>query len=291
MTNRREFLKRAAVAATATAAMTGDISQAVSTQKPLKKAVQLGMLPKELSDRDKFKLVKSCGFEGVEAYPMDNLDAARKQAEAASQEGIRIHSLCYGGWKAPLSSPDPKVVKKGLKAVENALHCAHVMKADTILLVPAVVTADVRYVEAYERSQENIRKLIPLAEELKVVIAVEEVWNKFLLSPLEFARYIDEFESPWVRAYFDVANVVDFGWPQDWIRTLGSRIVKVHLKEFRKKDRAWPPLGEGDVNWPEVHKALIEEVGYRGYGTTELPGGNADYLKDLSNRIDRLINY
>ena len=96
-------------------------------------------------------------------------------------------------------------------------------------------------------------RLLPLARELKVVIAVEEVWNKFLLSPMEFARYVDEFDSPWLKAYFDVGNVVFYGFPQDWIRALGPRIVKVHLKDFqldRPNGRfAWKNLGEGDIDW------------------------------------------
>jgi hexulose-6-phosphate isomerase len=140
-------------------------------------------------------------------------------------------------------------------------------------------------------------RLLPLATELKVVIAVEEVWNKFLLSPLEFARYVDEFESPWVRAYFDVGNVVFYAFPQDWIRTLGSRTVKVHLKDF-KLDRengrfTWTNLGEGDIDWPEVRKAFAE-VKYSGYVTTELSGppkggSHAEYLKDVATRVDRIL--
>ena len=124
------------------------------------------------------------------------------------------------------------------------------------------------------------------------MIAVEEVWNKFLLSPLEFARYVDDFESPWVRAYFDVGNVVLYAFPQDWIRTLGSRIAKIHLKDFTF-DRAngrftWKNIGEGDIDWPEVRRAL-GEIGYSGYVTTEVAGGDASYLKDLATRVDRFL--
>ena len=114
----------------------------------------------------------------------------------------------------------------------------------TVLLVPAVVNKDIGYRDAWERSQQQIRKMIPLAAELKVVIAIEEVWNHFLLSPIEFARYVDDFKSPWVKAYFDVGNVVLFSFPQDWIRILGPRIVKVHLKDFsfRKGVTKWDML-------------------------------------------------
>ena len=137
-------------------------------------------------------------------------------------------------------------------------------------------------------------RLLPVATQLKVTIAVEEVWNKFLLSPLEFARYVDESDSPFVRAYFDVGNIVFYGYPQDWIRTLGPRIARVHLKDFqldRPNGRfAWKNLGEGDVDWPAVSAAL-GETGYRGYVTTEVSGGDAVYLRDLAGRIDRLLRF
>ena len=124
------------------------------------------------------------------------------------------------------------------------------------------------------------------------MIAVEEVWNKFLLSPLEFARYVDEFDSPWVRAYFDVGNVVIHAFPQDWIRTLGSRIVKVHIKDFnfdRKNRRfAFTNIGEGDIDWPEVRKALAE-IKYTGFITTEIGGGDEAYLKDVVARLDKFL--
>ncbi len=177
--------------------------------------------------------------------------------------------------------------------METSLRNAALWGADTVLLVPAVVDANTSYRDAWTRSQRVIReRLLPKARELKVIIAVEEVWNKFLLSPLEFARYVDEFESPWVRAYFDVGNVVMYAFPQDWIRTLGPRIVKIHLKDFNF-DRAngrftWKNLGEGDIDWPEVRRALGEIV-YAGYVTTELNGGDAAYLKDVSSRVDRFL--
>src|SRR5438270_202650 len=133
----------------------------------------------------------------------------------------------------------------------------------------------------------QIRKLIPLAQEAKVIIGIEEVWNKFLLSPLEFARYIDEFQSPWIRAYFDVGNVAISGYPQDWIRTLGKRIVKLHIKDFafRKRVAEFTPLLEGEIDWHAVHAALAD-IGYQGTATVELNGGDAAYLKEVSARFD-----
>lgn len=286
---RRSFLKYA-TAATIAAPLLGDSKNAHSgqTKARLHKALQFGMLPKNLSDADKFKLARKCGFEGIEGGPMGDLDAAGRLGELARDAGTPIHSIVYGGWGAPFSSGDPKVIERGLEGMETALRSAKAQGADTVLLVPAVLNEEVGYGQAYERSQKHIRKLLPLAEELKVVIAVENVWNKFLLSPLEFARYVDEFESPWLRAYFDVGNVIIYGYAQDWIRTLGKRIVKIHLKDFKRKGYQWKNLLEGDVNWKQVRLAL-EEIGYDGFLTPELRGGDETYLKDLSERIDKII--
>ncbi|MCH7557211.1 MAG: sugar phosphate isomerase/epimerase [Planctomycetes bacterium] len=289
MMGRRSFLRYAA-AVTAGTSVLGESGFAKSRQKgaKLRKALQLGMLPKQLSDADKFKLAKKCGFDGIEASPMKDLDAARQLGRLARQAGVPIHSIVYGGWGAPFSDPDPKVIEKGLAGMETALRSAKALGADTVLLVPAVVKENVSYDQAYKRSQRHIRKLLPLAEELGVVIAVENVWNKFLLSPLEFARYVDEFESPWLKAYFDIGNVILFGYSQDWIRTLGKRIVKIHLKDFKRSGYKWTNLLDGDVNWPQVRRAL-DETGYDGFLTTELRGGNEVYLTDLAGRIDRFF--
>jgi len=286
---RRSFLKYAGAFAAGASFMSRTVlaQESQNNTKP-RKALQLGMLPRQLSDADKFKLAKKCGFQGVEASPMDDLDAARRLGELARQAGVPIHSIVFGGWHAPLSDPSPEVVKEGLKGMETALRSAHAMGAETVLLVPAIVTETVSYGDAYKRSQENIHKLTPLAEEMRVIIAVENVWNKFLLSPLEFASYVDQFDSPWVKAYFDVGNVIIFGFAQDWIRTLGKRIAKIHLKDFKRNGYRWTNLLEGDVNWAEVRKAL-DEIGYRGFMTTELSGGDEAYLTDLSKRIDRII--
>jgi L-ribulose-5-phosphate 3-epimerase len=287
---RRDFLRQTA-AATLVAGVAGPVAGTFSTasaqQGGLKKAIQINMLPKDLPDADKFALAKKCGFEGIEAYPMD-LDASAKLGETARAAGVEIHSVSYGGWDAPMSDSKEAVAEKGLKAIEAGLRSTKAMGAGVMLLVPAVVNEQVRYAEAYERSQANIRKVLPLAEELKVVVAVENVWNKFLLSPVEFARYVDEFDNPWLRAYFDTGNVVIFGYPQDWIRTLGKRIVRIHLKDFKSKGYEWKNLREGDVNWPEVRAALAE-VGYEGYLTPELSGGDEAYLRDLSERIDLIL--
>jgi hexulose-6-phosphate isomerase len=193
-------------------------------------------------------------------------------------------------WQYPLSSDDPAVVEKSLAGMRTSLHNAELWGSDTVLLVPAVVNPRTSYRDAWTRSQNQIRKLLPLAEELRIVIAIEEVWNKFLLSPLEMATYIGEFKSPWIKAWFDVGNVVLYGYPQDWIHTLGKSISNVHLKDFKRKEGgySWVNLGDGDVDWPAVRQAF-SDIGYTGSVIAELDGGDESYLRDVSHRIDRLL--
>jgi len=272
------------------------VALAAAGRLPIKKAVYIGMLPRALSYADRFKLARDTGFEEVECDTATEQKLADEIKKAAESAGIRIHSVMnQAHWEFPLSSSDPHVVAESLKGMETSLRNANFWGAGTVLLVPAVVNPQTSYKDAYERSQMNIHKLLALAQELKVVIGLENVRNKFLLSPLEFAAYVDSFKSPWVRAYFDVGNVVLFGYPQDWIRTLGKRIMKVHLKDFKVTSKGFSPftadfvnLGEGDVAWPEV-RAALGEVGYSGTVIAELGDGELPYLKDVAQRIDRLL--
>lgn len=285
--DRRDFLKyTAAIAAGAGLTAAPAAAEEANTGRPLLKAVQIQMLPGDLSDVDKFKLAKRCGYTGVEAVPLESLEACKKQADAAREAGITIHSVLYGWWPPFLNKDD--VAQKAVAEMEHALRCAKAMGASTVLMVPSRVTDDYAYGDAYRDSQALIRKLIPLAKELEVVIAVENVWNKFLLSPLEFARYIDELDSPWVKAYFDVGNVIIYGFSQDWIRTLGKRIAKVHLKDFKRDGYQWADLGDGDVNWKQVSAAL-NEIGYRDFLTPEVRGGDEAWLTELSQKIEKLV--
>ncbi len=253
-----------------------------------KKGVVFGMLPGDRPIPDRFKLLRDCGFDGVEANPEPDLKKAEQLRQWADAAGIDIFSVMFGGWNAPLSHPDPQIAQRGEDELKTCLHSAKAMGARTVLLVPAIVNAQTRYVDAYTRSQERIKHVLPVAEETGIKILVEEVWNNFLLSPLEFARYVDELKSPWLGAYFDVGNIVAFGWSEDWIRTLGKRIGRVHLKDFKRGPREFVNLGDGDVDWPEVRKAF-HEVGYDGWHTAELDTGDEAYLKDLAARIDRLV--
>jgi hexulose-6-phosphate isomerase len=292
-TDRRSFLSTAA-GLSALVAARPLVSSAVGAAGAPRKAVLISMLPKDASYGDRFRMARDAGFAGIEMQTMADPRQADLVKEASDRTGLRVHSVMNEGhWAYPLSSDDEEVVGKSVAAVITSLRNAKLWGADAVLLVPAVVNARTSYQDAWTRSQKVIReRVLPLAEELRVVVAVEEVWNKFLLSPLEFARYVDELASPWLKAYFDVGNVLFYGYPQDWIRTLGPRIVKVHLKDFRV-DREhgrfeWKNLGEGDLDWVEVRRAF-SDIGYDGWVTTEVEGGDAAYLKDLVGRLDRFL--
>jgi hexulose-6-phosphate isomerase len=258
---------------------------------PIKKGVLLDMLPASLSYADRFKMARDVGFEVVQAPTTPEEDKAEEIKKAADAAGIRIDSVMnMDHWKYPLSSDDAAVVEKSLAGMRTSLHNAKLWGSDAVLLVPAVVNPQTSYRDAWTRSQTQIRTLIPLAEELKVTIAIEEVWNKFLLSPLEMVTYINEFQSPRIKAWFDVGNVMFYGYPQDWIRTLGKTIAKVHIKDFKRSTDgfAWVNLGDGDVDWAAVRQAF-GEIGYSGSAIVELKGGDEAYLRDVSQRLDRLV--
>jgi L-ribulose-5-phosphate 3-epimerase len=288
--NRRTF-----AALTAAAALP---VPAAAARLPIKKAILAGMpQPRTLSWKEKFLMAREAGFEEIEANTVKDPKVAEEMKRAADDAKVRIHSVMNSDhWNYPLSSPDPAAVKQSMDCMRTSLDNAALFGADTVLLVPAVVNAEISYKQAWDRSIPLIKELIPYAEQRKVIIAVEEVWNKFLLSPLEFAHYVDQFQSRWVQAYFDVGNVVLFGYPQDWIRTLGKRIVKIHLKDFkfqqnretRKREAEFVNLRDGEIDWKEVHKAL-GEIGFRGTATCEVSGGDLAYLKDLGKRVDTIL--
>ena len=303
MNNRRDFLRMLTAAAVATAPSRALAAQQAAPAAPsplqknpatLKKSTLISMLPRDRPYAERFAIGKEAGFEAIEIGTISAEAEAAEIKEASDKTGLKIHSVMNSDhWRFPLSSSDPEVVKKCVAGMETSIKNAKLWGAETVLLVPAVVDAKTSYRDAWTRSQRIIReRLLPVARDAKIIIAVEEVWNKFLLSPLEFARYVDEFESPWVKAYFDVGNVVLYGFPQDWIRTLGSRIVRLHIKDFlldrREGTFAWKNIGEGEIDWPEIRRAL-GEIGYSGYVTTEIQGGDLAYLKDVSARVDRFI--
>ena len=297
--NRREFFKAGssvlAVAALAPAAVAAVENTAAPKKRNIKKAIMYATVGVKGSVLEQFKAIKAAGFDGVEPMSHMNQDEVMKAFE---ETGLKAASTCCNThWNKPVSDPNPKVREEGLEGLKQALRDAKRYGASSVLFVPAVVNKQVSYADAYQRSQEEIRKAIPLAEELGVKIAIENVWNHFLLSPLEAARYVDEFNSPWVGWHFDVGNVITYGWPEQWIRILGKRIQKLHIKEFSREKASRQGLGKGfdveflkgDNDWPAVMKAL-DDIGYDGWGIAEQGGADSpEGLKKLSQEMDRIF--
>ncbi|HEX5483696.1 MAG TPA: sugar phosphate isomerase/epimerase family protein [Terriglobia bacterium] len=299
--SRREFLKNSAEALGALACSCGS-AQTAEPAKPaaqssgslagrVHKAVQLRMLPKNLSYPERFKLARDAGFEYVEGYMVTDPAEATEIKKAADTAGVRIHGVTNGLWeKWPLSSPDASVVRKRLETVRRSLRQSRLYGGTTALVVPGLVTPTVSYSEAWVQSHKSLSSVLSFAAAQREIIAVEEVWNKFLLSPLEFACYVDQFKSPWLKAYFDVGNVMPYGYPQEWIRTLGKRIAKIHLKDYDPKTHKIVNLGEGTVDWHAVRQALLD-IRCDGIVTVELAPGPEPYLRDVSERVDKLVLY
>lgn len=287
--SRRTLMAGAAAATTLAAFM----PRALAENRRIKKAVKFGMVKLDGSVKDKFALVKKLGFDGIELDAPSGLDKAEVVA-ARDEVGLPIHGVVDSvHWRKTLSDANPDVRAEGVKGLETALRDCKAYGGSTVLLVPATVHKGVSYKQAYERSQTEIRKVLPLAEELEITIAMENVWNNFLLSPLEAARYLDELESPWVGWYLDIGNIVRYGWPQHWIEALGKRIKKIDIKDFsRKKSKnegLWKgfgaKIGDGDGDWAEVNKALAA-IDWRGWGTAEVSGGGAERLAEIAKRMD-----
>ena len=264
----------------------------------MKKGICLGCIPgkvggKDLSVKDKFKLAADAGFDGIEINGGITDEQAMDSLAAAKAAGIEIHSIMGGPhWQFPMSDPDDAVAQKCVEGIAKSIEQAAKVGATAVLLVPGVVNEKVCYEEAWKNSIRRIKQLVPVCVKNKVVLGLENVWNKFLLSPMEMCQYIDGFKNKWVQGYFDVGNILLYGYPQQWIRSLGKRIKKVHVKNFKTADRTWVWLLEGDVPWPEVMTAL-RDVGYDDYLTVEIGPYKYypdQFVFDVSKQLDRIIN-
>ena len=260
----------------------------------MKKAIYHGSLP-EGEAAQQFQLAKDAGFEGVEISACESLDDLQKLQTAAQNAGLEIHSIMAGtGGAQPLSSPDQAARETTEANIAFAIEQAQIVGADTVLVIPGVVSKEVSYEQAWQRSLPHMKNLAPIAEKANVVLAVENVWNKFLLSPLEFRRYVEEVGSSHVKVYFDCGNILLYGFPDQWIRSLSTLIQRVHVKDFRLGDRNFCYLLQGDVPWKEVMAAL-RETGYDGYLTVEnevppYPSAPEQTVHDASAALSRIIS-
>jgi hexulose-6-phosphate isomerase len=285
---RRDFLKYGCVAA-AVWARSGGAAEPAPKKRALRKAIMYGTIGVEGTVLQKFQAVKAAGFEGVE--PMSHMKQD-EVVEAFEKTGLKPASVCCDThWGKPLSHPDEKVRQDGLDGLTQALKDAKRYGASSVLLVPGVVKDGVTYDECFERSTAEIRKVVPLARELDVKIAIENVWNNFITKPEQAKAFLDAIDSPAVGWHFDIGNVIRYGTPQEWIPVLGKRIVKLHIKEFSKVKGFGVRFFEGDNDWPAILKAL-DEVGYEGWGISEQPREQSKApaaLRDLSERMDRIF--
>lgn len=284
--NRRSFLH--STLATTAALAAGGVHAAEEKKPQLKKAVKYTMIRSGGSIEDKFNLIKSLGFLGVEVDSPSNIDKD-EAVKARDKTGIAIHGVIDSiHWNVRLSSPDAGVRNGGRAVLENALLDAKFYGADTVLLVPGKVNEEATYEQCWQRSSAEVRKAIPLAEKTGVKIAIEVVWNDFLTKPEQLIEYVDQFKTPYVGAYFDCSNMIKYGVKSgDWIRQLGKRMLKFDFKGY-SKSKQWVPIGEGDEDWPDVLKALAE-VGYNGWATAEVNGGGRKELQDVAERMKRVL--
>lgn len=255
-----------------------------------------------------FEMAKDAGFEGVEVAldetGLISLESTKEDAEKvkamAKEAGIELYSLAsmlY--WTYNYTSENEENRKKAKEITKKQLQVASWLGCDTILVVPGAVGVDwlpgsevVDYEVAYNRAYEAIKELAPVAEEYKVYMAIENVGNKFLLSPLEMRALIDSIGSEYVGAYFDVGNIIPCGYPDQWLRILGDRIKKIHLKDYKRSTSDMVDLLAGDVDYITV-KATLEKIGYNDWLTAEMIPPYAQYpetiIYNTSNSMDRIM--
>jgi L-ribulose-5-phosphate 3-epimerase len=290
--NRRDFLMLGGGALMSAAvgpvrAMTADDGPV--KKHALRKAIMYATIGLKGPVLEQFKAVRAAGFEGVE--PMSHMNQ-EEVLKALDVTGLQAASVCCSThWNKLLSDPDERVRREGLEGLQQALKDAKRYGATSVLLVPGRVTKNVSYDDCFKRSVAEIRKAVPLASELGVKIAVENVWNDFITKPEQAKEFLDAINSPQVGWHFDIGNAVRYSPPETWIPVLGDRIVKLHIKEYSRFRKFQVRFFEGDNNWPAIIKAL-DAVGYRGWGISEQPGDqarDAATLKDLSERMDRVF--
>jgi hexulose-6-phosphate isomerase len=285
--NRRSFLKVTAGAA-ATAAFLPH-SQAAAPRRNLRKAIMYSTIGMKGTILEKFRAMKEAGFKGIEAMSHMKQDEVVKAFE---ETGLKCASVCCAThWNKTLSHPDDKIREEGLEGLKQALRDARRYAASSVLLVPGVARNGVTYQQCWDRSIAEIRKAIPLAEELGVKIAIENVWNDFITTPEEAKRYVDEINSPHVGWHFDIGNMIKYNAPETWVPVLGKRILKLHIKEYSKAKGFGVKFFEGDNDWPAITREL-DKIGYTGWAITEQPGEqtkDAEALKDFSVRLDKVL--
>ena len=279
--SRRRFLSTAGLMAGTLITSTLPAEQR-PPRKRIRKAAKFHMVAgDDLSIPDKFALLKDVGFEGTEIHTRLKLD--RDEVKAASRQvGLPIHGV--------LNSSNPDIAA--------AIDLAAFYEASSVLIVAGRVNEQTAYDANWDEWTARLKEAAPYAADQGVRLLVENVWNNFLLSPLEMARFLDEIGHDSVGAYFDVGNVIRFGYPDQWIRILGERIGKLDVKDYSRdlqmnaglRRGFEAKIGDGDAGWPAVCAAL-DEIGYDGWATAEVKGGGRERLADVARRMDRVFSH
>ena len=283
MRQRREFLQVAG-----TAALSGSFMTNLTAAEKEGRGEFRGKIYKSVKyggrvNLKRLRALKALGFDGVEgSAPGMDLEGLR---QACAEVDLPMHGVVYNKhWKMRLSSPDPKVREIGRKGLEDAIRESKAVGGSSVLLVPgAVKGADENHDQVWTRSITEIRKVLPLASRLGIRVLIETVWNGFCYKPEQFRDYIDAIDSPWVGAYYDIGNMQKFAPSHEWIRVLGSRTVKLDVKDWGVKN-GFCPLGQGDVDWKAVRRELAK-IDFSGWVTREGSDGGDDKTARLMDEL------
>ena len=307
---RRAFLAAGATGAAAwpldhsTTATAADTSQATIVRPPENKRLllscKLGMIAAERDGRklslvERLKVAQEAGFDGVDFDQAGGYQPEEVRA-AVLESGVFVHNaINHSHWRDRLTSPDEKVRAKGRDNIAHCLRVSHAAGGSGVLIVVGRAS-DGKPEEVAERCRQEIRKLLPLAASLGQMILIENVWNGMFYdhdgppdqSPQAFIDFVDSFESPWVGMYYDIGNHWKYGQPGQWIRAFGRRCVKLDVKGFSRKTNKFTPIGEGDLPWKDVRKAL-EEIGFCGWATAEVKGGGVEELTRVRQQMENVF--
>jgi len=296
--NRRGFVQGAAAIAASHSLFASRITDLFadepSANGTIYKTLKIGMVQVKGSLTEKFRAVKEAGFDGVEMNA-PGMDVTQTK-QAIAESGLPVDgTVCSSHWNVRHTSADADTRATALAHLKTALRDTKAVGGNTVLLVVGR-GSDGDEKDCWERSIANIAQALPLAAELGVYIAIENVWNQFLYdhegnseqNADKFVKYVDELNSPWVGMQFDIGNHWKYGDMAQWIRSLGKRIVKLDLKGFSRKENKFAKITEGDVNWKDVREAL-KEIGFTGWAAAEVGGGDLERLKEVSRNMDTAL--
>lgn len=294
--SRRSFVKTAAALAAGAPFLHAATASAAtdSIKGRIYKTLKIGMIGVKGTMTEKFKSAKDAGFQGVELNA-PGFDIAEIK-KAKEESGLVVDgSVCSDHWNVRHTDPDAAVRAKALETLKQALRDTHAVGGHTVLLVVGH-GKDGAEADIWKRSVDNIAQAVPLAAELGVAIAIENVWNEFCYnhagdatqSAEKFVKYVDEFRSPWVGMQFDIGNHWKYGDTGGWIRALDKRVIKLDIKGFSRKENKFKDITEDDIDWADIRQSLVD-INFYGWCAAEVGGGDLARLQKVSADIDRAL--